>query len=318
MIIAINGKAGSGKDTVGKIVQYLIAKHEALYTYPDTVNDLNDYLNHKADKRSSWHIHRFADKLKQVVSLFTGIPIEDLEKEEVKNSVLPACWDKYGYADGFTRDENDRPIMTVKYCSKEEYEIHRRINWQTAYHYQLTVRDLLQDMGTNALRNIVHDDIHVNGLFVDYKPIGDLYKDIEHGDIKIAPVGGRGYCGYPGVYENLNEKAYPSWLIPDLRFKNEGQAVKDRQGVCIRVHRDIDLIYPELWDDFVALAEGGDFMNFCKHCHPKVYRKMTHQSEVDLDDTPDGYFNFELNNSSTIDDLIANVKNMLIELKIIK
>jgi hypothetical protein len=45
----------------------------------------------------------------------------------------------YGYADGFTRDKNGTPIMTVAYCSKEKYEEERRINWQTAYCWKVKI-----------------------------------------------------------------------------------------------------------------------------------------------------------------------------------
>ena len=51
MIIALSGKLGSGKDTVAEIIQDL---------QPDT-----------------WNIHRFAHRLKSVVSVLTNTAIKD-------------------------------------------------------------------------------------------------------------------------------------------------------------------------------------------------------------------------------------------------
>jgi hypothetical protein len=67
-IIALTGRAGSGKDTVASIVQEL---------YPE--------LN--------CQIKGFADKLRQVASLLTGIPAEEMKKQEVKALEGGPEWD---------------------------------------------------------------------------------------------------------------------------------------------------------------------------------------------------------------------------------
>ncbi len=67
MIIGINGYAGSGKDTVGTILQQI-------------------------DKDSHWEIKKWAGKLKQVAELLTGIPVEKFEDQEFKKTNLGKQW----------------------------------------------------------------------------------------------------------------------------------------------------------------------------------------------------------------------------------
>ncbi len=65
-LIGLSGKLQSGKDTVAGIIQDLMPGY--------------------------WITKRFAGKLKQMTSLATGIPVEDLENIAVKNSSLGPEW----------------------------------------------------------------------------------------------------------------------------------------------------------------------------------------------------------------------------------
>jgi hypothetical protein len=149
MIIGINGYAGSGKDTVGTILQQI-------------------------DKDSHWEIKKWAGKLKQVAELLTGIPVEKFEDQEFKKTNLGKQW-------------NDR------------------IN------NPMSVRDFLQKLGTEGLRDGLHTNTWVNALMADYKCV----------PADRAPNGWD--C--------------PNWIITDTRFPNEAQAIKDAGGIIIRVTR---------------------------------------------------------------------------------
>lgn len=134
MLIGISGYSGSGKDTIGIIIQYLLSntKHvaieEALNNYSD-----NEYW---LDDESGWEIKKFAGKLKDIASHLTGIDIEDFEDQEFKKTNLgPEWWT--------TCDEGYQPM---------------------------TVRDFLQKLGTDALRMGLHDNVWVNALMADYRP----------------------------------------------------------------------------------------------------------------------------------------------------
>ena len=87
MIIGINGKIGSGKDTVGSIIQYLTLckKHNITdLPYDEFVNSAG-WLPH-------WQIKKFAGKLKTIGSILTGIPVEKFEDQEFKKTNLPIEW----------------------------------------------------------------------------------------------------------------------------------------------------------------------------------------------------------------------------------
>lgn len=65
MIIGINGYAGSGKDTVGKIIQ---------------------------EQGLDWEIKKWAGKLKEIASILTGIPAEHFEDQKFKDTLLGSEW----------------------------------------------------------------------------------------------------------------------------------------------------------------------------------------------------------------------------------
>lgn len=67
MIIAISGKKGSGKDTVGKIIQHIQPEYD-------------------------WQIKKYAGKLKEVAGLILGIAPHNFEDEGFKNSYLSLEW----------------------------------------------------------------------------------------------------------------------------------------------------------------------------------------------------------------------------------
>lgn len=123
-----------------------------------------------------FQVKKFAYKLKQIVALLTGCTVEDLENQEFKNKYLPAEWQ--GYDD------------------------------VTAL---LTYRWLMQVVGTEAMRDVIHNNIWVNALFADYK-----------------------MQSHTGPTRDLK---YPNWIITDVRFPNEAQAIKDRGGLLVRIER---------------------------------------------------------------------------------
>jgi len=88
-IIGISGKINSGKDTVGKIIQYLQAKHYAQYNTPNNEYDFTSYIRNEHNKNSNWQIHKFADALKDIICILTGCTREQLEDNDFKNSLLP-------------------------------------------------------------------------------------------------------------------------------------------------------------------------------------------------------------------------------------
>ena len=73
MLIGISGKISSGKDTVGKIIQYLIAKQTGRFNSSLWSKEalLGEHIGANAylELISDWEIKKFADKLKDIVCL---------------------------------------------------------------------------------------------------------------------------------------------------------------------------------------------------------------------------------------------------------
>lgn len=242
-LIAISGKIGSGKDTIAKIIQYLVSDKKWIGVAP--FEAFEALSPHNREDVSKWEIRRFAGKLKQIVSLLTGIPVQDLEKQEVKDSRLGEEW----YI----------PHPSVPYYSQKP----------NSY----TVRELLQKVGTDALRNVIHPNVHVNALFADYK--------LSHGF---------------HYSEGVTAQEYPNWIIPDMRFPNEFDAVKKRNGITIRVNR--------------FNQKAHNLYNITGHL------PVEHLSETALDSHTNN-FDYYIRNDGTIEGLVEIVKAILLNEKII-
>lgn len=178
MIIGINGYAGSGKDTVGKIIQE---------EFPDM----------------NWEIKKFAGKLKKIASILLGIPEEKFEKEGYKKRTLNKCW-------WTTCDEGYQP---------------------------LNIREFLQKLGTDGLRNGLHPNVWVNALMADYKPTSletYMYAKGYTDDRKFKK--GERISG-EALLQYADEMSHPNWVVTDVRFPNEAKAIADKDGILIRINR---------------------------------------------------------------------------------
>lgn len=133
MIIGISGKSQSGKDEVGKIIQYLTCKTTGL-SFEQFKN--NEWLNITA----SWQVIKFADSIKKIVCLLTGCTRKQLEDQDFKNSRLPKEWN---YSYGENQIGGIRKIVG---------DVH-----------QYTYREFLLKLG-DLLREEVHPNVFVNPL----------------------------------------------------------------------------------------------------------------------------------------------------------
>jgi hypothetical protein len=210
MIIGINGKIGSGKDTVGKIIQYLQCHNTGEITIEDVMS--NPEHEWWLEEQSKFEIKKFAGKLKQIGSILSGIVADQFEDQEFKKLYMGVDWD-------------------------------------------MTYREFLQKLGTEAMREGLHTNVWVNALMADYKWYVKEWDELGN--------------------ETVGE--YPNWIITDMRFPNELEAVEERKGITIRVVR------------------SGTTVG-------------THASETALDDA---YFDHVISNNGTIEDLIEKVRQIL-------
>lgn len=226
MIIGLSGYIGSGKDTVGTIIQYLTTQKETI-SYTGSFNSYIMDIGMGGDIVSRWKVKKFAGKLKEIATMLTGIPTEDFESQEVKSGFLGKEWDSWVVS---WKHGDDGP-GSIGFKTEQEAIDFMDMNFEDGYDEkmvkftQMTVREFLQKLGTEAIRNNIHRDAWVNALFADYKPIGGWpeYGVTEEGD-RIA-------IGYNSIY--------PDWLITDTRFPNEAKAIKDMGGVVVRINRPV-------------------------------------------------------------------------------
>lgn len=161
-LIAITGKAGSGKDTVGAFINKRLG--------------------------GNYEIKKFADKLKEVAGLMLGVPVDQFENRVFKHDNLGPEW---GY---------------------------------------MSVREFLQKLGTDAVRNNLFIDAWVNILFESYTPS-------------------------------------KKWIITDCRMLNEAARVQQYGGKVVKVVRsgiesgnhqsetELDCITP----DYIIYNDGSFF-----------------------------------------------------------
>lgn len=219
-LIGISGRAGSGKDTVGSIIQYLTSEcgnsNSSRYrSYEEFLSKGGGSAPRNFDHhyQSDWEVKKFAGKLKTIASLLSGAKTENFEDQEFKRGRMTADWG-------------------------------------------MTYREFLQKLGTEAMRDGLHENVWVNALFADYKATVKEWD--EYGNDRVIE--------------------YPSWIITDMRFPNEMEAIEERGGITIRVNRP-----------------GADV--------------GTHPSETALDDAE---FHYTINNHGTLEELIEGVKKILL------
>ena len=301
-IISVSGPKGGGKDTVGKIIQSLISAHK----YPKGIVDVHESVlrateNNTALSSSGWHIKGFATALKKVASILTGVPIEKWEDQEFKKSYMGEEWNKwcvkwvdnktkkpeqafftnYGEADRYYTILNNTP---VKYLAT---------NRQSPLKVPITYRQFLQWLGTEGVREGIHANTWVNALMSEYKPIKhialekrNLANNYYHTACDKCSKPYSGYKRERWCNDCISKYTdYPNWIITDTRFENELQAVKDRDGICIKVDR--------------KSVETGD----------------THPSETEWRNWE---FDYVIDNDGTIEELVVKVKEMLLHFKIIQ
>lgn len=182
MIIAISGKKGSGKDTVAKMIMEMTSQ--------------------------KWENVKFADTLKDMVCLLIGCTREQLEDPKFKETPLGPEWDRLVETSSYGAPDRIYPVgyegMThIAHTRKES----------------LTPRLILQLLGTEGVRNVIHPNAWVNATMDKYHLV--LKTDPEKDNDGIS----------------ITYKDFPDWLITDMRFPNELQAIEDKKGITLRVNR---------------------------------------------------------------------------------
>lgn len=241
MIISFTGSKNSGKNTAASMINFIAndytfedwnQPHNVIYqqfddggdqfrlrlqqlkyedyeytSRKDIINLLNGGLDNQfkllnLELPIFFEEKSFASKVKDVCAIITGLPRKNFDNRELRNCELGI-------------DGLNNPYVNVLSENKEVYNSYYK---DIIPNY--TYRTLMQRVGTEAMRDMIHEDVWVNALLQDYKPI-----DLEN----------RSSMGNVLDYSNCK---WPNWLITDLRFDNEARAVVERNGYIIQLDRN--------------------------------------------------------------------------------
>lgn len=316
VLIGVSGKISSGKDTVGIIIRQLTSK----YSYRQGLSGL---IERKApavmeynSNIHSLYIKKYADSLKDIICILIGCSREQLEDSVFKETPLGEDWRVWFILNSSIRTPTN---FYGLYTSKEEASQFLSKNFLnpkvfTIKSELLTPRKLLQLMGTECGRNILHPNIWINALYASYKPINNctqhsdgLFYTDEHGENEVTPI-------------------YPNWVITDMRFPNELEALEKRGGISIRVNRlcydsaeDYLVCHPDktisrIGIDLVQMNQEFSYILGTARKHGYIPLQEQHPSETGLDDAK---FDYVIDNRGNLEDLVKEVEDILIKEKVL-
>ena len=185
MIISLSGKIESGKDTVA----------EEIMRYSD---------------KSPFVVRKWADAMKDAVCIWLGVSREKLEDRHFKNNPLGPEWQMWSVVNKTKHPDDEDYIVNVYPMKQRCIQECNRLNTGgyrgtagafIARPSFMTPRKLLQLLGTEFGRNMIHPNMWVNCLLQDYNPKKDY------------------------------------WIITDTRFPNEAEAVSRIGGSNVRIIR---------------------------------------------------------------------------------
>lgn len=299
MIYSISGKIGSGKDLVAKIIQYLTTEKN-----PDYQEFYLKYFQtNKNIENPFFEVRKWADKLKDIVCLLLNCTREQLEDRDFKEKELGEEWEVWyslTISNLYINDEKD----VIKFQgSIKDYKKDC-----------LTPRKLLQLIGTECGRNIIHPNLWVNALMSSYGKI-TYNKCVEEGKCIGNP------CDKFFTKEHCDGKAVrDNWIITDTRFPNEFKAVKSKHGKNIRVERSFELKHPELCKAYYKenpkefhVTDENIFIEWLLKSKNNSLNKLgliySHESEISLD--KETIWDAVIRNNGTVEELFHQIKEIL-------
>lgn len=136
--------------------------------------------------------------------------------------------------------------------------------------FGMTYRELLQRVGTEGMRNNVDSDVWVRALFAEFKPCSEVITS----------------------YDRASK-----WIISDVRFPNEADAIKERGGYMIKVVRT----------EWVSCKDERSGYTYHTIKYDPFEREHPSETAMDNYDGIDCY----LDNNGTLQDLEDKVKVIL-------
>lgn len=313
-LIGVSGKLQTGKDTITKIIQWLTFNQEHNTNIP--FEKMDNYY-----KASNWKNVKFADKLKDCVCLILGCTREQLEDPEFKNNLLEKEWGKYKIGYITYINSSEVTVVEKEYYIYEEFinAIKKAKEDKQKYNIEieiLTPRKLLQLLGTECGRKIIHPNIWCIATFNDYKGDVEEWKDIEgyENSYQVSSFGNVRsldrtviYGDKKGQYHTIQGKL----LKPTL---SDGYETVGLSGKTFTVHRLVAKAFiPNFSEDLVINhIDGNKSNNFYKNLECITQSENIKKSIK----TTNGNIGVHQKDSKLNDEMVIEIRKHLLEKKL--
>lgn len=205
LIIGLSGQKASGKDLSANIIDYIVKLNIRNANYKDWLL----YDISKKDKTINTVTH-FANPLKEFISGLFDINIEFFNDRRFKDELYIKLYEHTKRLcigrDSFITKEQ---AIENKYMIIDTEKLNRLplSYYMTLPNMCIKIRTLLQYIGTDIGRNMIDNNLWINLVVRKINEISDKYK----------------LC-----------------IIPDIRFYNEANIIKQLGGYVIKINRDIE------------------------------------------------------------------------------
>ena len=226
LYIGLNGLAGSGKDTVAKMLNVILMKDWTNYescrnfydNFYDKPNASATYYERYKDEANPVICIAFADQLKSICGAIFGI---DVRCFYFNKSTAWICINK-----GFEYTEI-RPDNVVS-CEEYYYNISEYKDSETKY--WMSLRDILVYVGTYMLQQDLNKEVFVNNVSNQIKN------------------------------EYLNNHNLKYAIVTDVRFTHELEYIHNNNGITIKIVRNNVIQLPNIAEHDLDEEDSYDFI----------------------------------------------------------
>lgn len=201
LYIGLNGYAGSGKDTVAKMIVFILnhnlLKDEAYSQFVRQNNDLPITHPSQSIISQNCYVIAFADQLKQICSVMFEVPLKHFYDNK---SSAWICMN-HGFELTEVKPSQDEIV------SAEDYYVGNYQDKPASSKIYMSLRELLVYVGTYMLQKDISRDVFVNIVKKKVKEISD-------------------YSEYKYV------------ICTDVRFEHEMQFIRNNHGIMVNIVRD--------------------------------------------------------------------------------
>ena len=206
IFIGFAGQKQSGKTTASDMTNFIIKHYKSFNHYPKYI----DYVTYNLKNHiKPINIINFASKLKDYCSEIFNINRKHFDDNDYKENKVYSITNLF-FIDRKNLDTNIYHEITIddlQKCNNNLMDCRLMINNTYNKSSVISLRTIMQYIGTNIFRNMISRDIWID---MTIKHAERLLHDYE-------------YC-----------------IIGDVRFRNECNAIKENNGIVIKIDRNND------------------------------------------------------------------------------